>query len=194
MTGTAAKARYRAQFTQRRAQLSIFAREQSAAELSQWLYEAPFRLERGVTVAAYVPVGDEPGSLSLLDELVELGVRVIVPGVPDGAPTALNWVTYLGQETLHSGRFGLAEPGGQRLGTAALHDADLVLVPALGVDRRGVRLGRGAGYYDRSLGGLTAPLVAVVYDDEFVDELPEEPTDVRVDWALTPQGGFVELR
>ena len=73
--------------------------------------------------------------------------------------------------------------------------AELILVPALAVDRRGVRLGRGAGYYDRTLGaaGPNARLVAVVRDDELVDRLPEEPHDLRMGWALTPLGGLWRL-
>ena len=63
------------------------------------------------------------------------------------------------------------------------------------VDRTGVRLGRGAGFYDRSLplATPTAKLVAVVRDDELVDRLPAEPHDVRMTHALTPNGGVVAL-
>jgi 5-formyltetrahydrofolate cyclo-ligase len=58
-----------------------------------------------------------------------------------------------------------------------------------------VRLGRGAGFYDRSLplAARTARLVAVVRDDELVDRLPAEPHDVRMTYALTPNGGLVAL-
>ena len=55
------------------------------------------------------------------------------------------------------------------------------------------RLGRGAGYYDRTLIGSSAELVAVVYDDEVVDALPSGNYDVPVGWALTPAGGFRKL-
>ena len=71
----------------------------------------------------------------------------------------------------------------------------VVLVPALAVDRIGVRLGRGAGFYDRSV-PLAAPgarLVAVVRDDELVEQLPAEPHDVRMTHALTPSGGLTAL-
>jgi 5-formyltetrahydrofolate cyclo-ligase len=63
------------------------------------------------------------------------------------------------------------------------------------VDRNGIRLGRGAGFYDRTL-VLTDPaarLVAVVRDDEVVDKLPAEPHDVRMTHALTPSRGLVAL-
>lgn len=70
-----------------------------------------------------------------------------------------------------------------------------MLVPALAVDRSGVRLGRGGGFYDRSLPLCTprARLVAVVRDDEVLDALPAEPHDVRMTHALTPVGGLITL-
>src|SRR4029077_10013888 len=79
------------------------------------------------------------------------------------------------------GRPGRGAPGG--------------LWPALAVDGAGVRLGRGAGFYDRSLplAAPTARLVAVVRDDELVDRLPAEPHEVRMTHALTPNGGLVAL-
>uniref|UniRef100_UPI0030EF2491 5-formyltetrahydrofolate cyclo-ligase n=1 Tax=Aquipuribacter hungaricus TaxID=545624 RepID=UPI0030EF2491 len=91
-------------------------------------------------------------------------------------------------------------PGGPRLGTAAVASCDLVLVPALAVDRAGTRLGQGGGSYDRALArahtapgrrpGEGGPLVlAVVHDDEVLDDLlPREPHDVAVHGALTPSG------
>lgn len=69
--------------------------------------------------------------------------------------------------------------------------ASLLLVPALAVDRRGMRLGQGGGSYDRALGRRRADAVtiAVVYDDELVDVVPSEPHDLPVDAALTPGTG-----
>nr|BFF01248.1 hypothetical protein GCM10020241_29230 [Streptoalloteichus tenebrarius] len=87
----------------------------------------------------------------------------------------------------------MLEPTGPRLGPEAVGEAEVLFVPALAVDSRGVRLGRGGGYYDRSL-PLARPgalLVAVVRDSEFVDELPAEPHDVRVGAVLTPTRGLV---
>ncbi|HEU0190969.1 MAG TPA: 5-formyltetrahydrofolate cyclo-ligase [Mycobacterium sp.] len=152
----------------------------------------------GATVCAYVPVGGEPGSIEMLDRLRDRGVRVLLPVVDDGAPgTApqpLMWGEYRAGELVPA-RFGLLEPARPWLPPSALAEADLVLVPALAVDRRGVRLGRGAGFYDRSLplGGPGARLVAVVRDAELVDELPAEPHDLPVTHALTPQRGLIEL-
>jgi len=71
----------------------------------------------------------------------------------------------------------------------------VVIVPALAVDVRGTRLGRGAGFYDRSLPlrDPSARLIAVVRDDELVDELPADPHDIPMTHAATPGGGVTVL-
>jgi 5-formyltetrahydrofolate cyclo-ligase len=151
----------------------------------------------GETVCAYVPVGSEPGSASLIDSLLSRGVRVLLPAARHdaaGLPMPLRWGEYH-PGCLVQARFGLREPADPLLPVDAISTATVVLVPALAVDRAGVRLGRGAGFYDRSL-PLAAPmarLVAVVRDDELVDRLPAEPHDVRVTHALTPNEGLVAL-
>ncbi|MDI3314938.1 MAG: 5-formyltetrahydrofolate cyclo-ligase [Mycobacterium sp.] len=151
----------------------------------------------GSTVCAYVPVATEPGSIEMLELLLRRAGRVLLPvarTADDGTALALRWGEYR-PGRLVPGRFGLIEPPEPWLPASALAAAGLVLVPALAVDRRGVRLGRGRGFYDRSLGyrDPRAPLVAVVRDEEFVEELPAEPHDVRVTHVLTPARGLVPV-
>ncbi|WP_229679742.1 5-formyltetrahydrofolate cyclo-ligase [Saccharopolyspora thermophila] len=145
------------------------------------------------TVTAYVPVGGEPASPELLDALLAAGLRVLLPVVAKGRP--LDWSDYTGPDSLRPATFGLLEPAGPRLGAEAIGKADALLVPALAVDHRGVRLGRGAGHYDRSLplAAPGAPMVGVVRDHEFVEELPGEPHDVRMTDVVTPGRGVVSL-
>jgi 5-formyltetrahydrofolate cyclo-ligase len=153
----------------------------------------PALIDAGETVCAYVPVGSEPGSAELIDSLLRRGVRVLLPVArhdATGVPVPLQWGEYR-PGALVQARFGLREPAEPWLPAEAIASATVVLVPALAVDRAGVRLGRGAGFYDRSL-ALAAPaarLVAVIRDDELVDRLPAEPHDVRMTHALTPTGG-----
>ncbi|RSM82546.1 5-formyltetrahydrofolate cyclo-ligase [Kibdelosporangium aridum] len=144
----------------------------------------------GQTVCAYVPVGTEPGSRAMLDSLVEMDVQVLLPVVTGLEP--LDWAAYDG--SLQPGPHKLLEPSGPRLGPAAIASAQMVLVPALAVDYAGVRLGRGAGHYDRSLVLATpgATLTGVVRDQEFLPELPADRHDVRMTAILTPGGGLVE--
>ena len=183
------KPAWRAHLRAARAAVPPSVRAAEASALSRWV-----RSLRG-TVCAYWPVGTEPGSVAMLSALVEVGCRVLLPVVPSGGPGPLEWALFSDVDAMAVGRFGLVEPAGRRLGVDAIGQASTVLVPALAVDRRGVRLGRGGGYYDRSLTLTRAgtELVAVVRDEEVVERLPAEPHDVRMTAALTPTGGFVRL-
>jgi len=136
-------------------------------------------------VAAYLSFGDEPPTRELIDGLVARGTRVLLP-VIDG--DRLDWAIYSGADDLTDGPLGIIEPTGVRLGRPALRDAEVVMVPALAADRHGNRLGRGRGYYDRVLGGLTARTAAVLYDDELVEQIPLEPHDQTVGAILQPSG------
>jgi 5-formyltetrahydrofolate cyclo-ligase len=151
-------------------------------------------------VCGYLPTATEPGSVVLLDALRAAGHRVLLPVLPPdvgpaSSPTPLRWAEYTGVDGLRRGPFGLWQPGGRPLGPATLAEAGLVLVPALAVDRHGVRMGQGGGWYDRSL-PLAAPgaaLVGVVRDEELVDLLPRERHDVRLTAVLTPGHGVRAL-
>lgn len=145
------------------------------------------------TVCAYWPIGVEPGSPAMLDNLVRRGCRVLLPLVDPRGP--LDWAEYTGAGSLRAGPLGLREPTGPRLGCAAIATAVLVLVPALAVDQRGIRLGRGGGHYDRTLplASTGTPLVAIVRDDEVLASVPTRPHDVPVTAALTPRRGLFPL-
>jgi 5-formyltetrahydrofolate cyclo-ligase len=84
----------------------------------------------------------------------------------------------------------LAEPAGRRLGPDAIARADVLVVPALAVDRAGRRLGQGGGSFDRALARARpdALVVALVHDDEVSSgPLPVEPHDRAVDVVVTPE-------
>ncbi|GAA3846771.1 5-formyltetrahydrofolate cyclo-ligase [Saccharothrix violaceirubra] len=147
-----------------------------------------FGVVPGGTVCAYWAVGSEPGSRAMLDALSAF--RVLLPVVAGDGP--LDWAVYA-PDALRAGPYGLLEPSGPLLGVSAVASAAVVLVPALAVDHAGVRLGKGGGYYDRTLAAATGALVAVVRDEEFVEVLPAEPHDVRMDAVVTPGRGVVRL-
>jgi 5-formyltetrahydrofolate cyclo-ligase len=146
-------------------------------------------------VAAYVSVGAEPGTPALLDALRARGVRVLLPALlPDND---LDWGEYAGEGSLarvrHGGRMDLFEPAGERLGPDAVTEADVVLLPGVAVDWRGLRLGRGGGSYDRVLArleraGARPALLVLLYDREVVAHVPAEPHDRPVDAVVTPSG------
>jgi 5-formyltetrahydrofolate cyclo-ligase len=133
------------------------------------------RFGPGDVVSSYMPTRLEPGSDRMLAAFADRGARVLVPVVV-GPDTVLAWRRWPGE--------------GPSLPPGALAEAAVVLVPALAADRRGVRLGQGGGHYDRSLAEAdpAARLIAVVDDRELVEELPCEPHDQLLGWALTPKG------
>jgi 5-formyltetrahydrofolate cyclo-ligase len=186
------KAAWRAQLRASRRALPAEIRTARAEALSA----AALRLAAACTgpVCAFVPVGTEPWSPHGLELLRDAGREVFLPVIPI-RPGPLQWASYEGPGTLTRSTFGVREPTGPRLGVDAISRADLILLPALAVDRRGVRLGQGGGYYDQSLPLVAqhVPLVVVINDEELVDELPAEPHDRRVTGALLPSG-FVPLR
>jgi 5-formyltetrahydrofolate cyclo-ligase len=180
------KREWRARLLAGRAELPPDRLAAAAAALSRLVLD---RLSGTARIAAYVPVGREPGSVALLDALRRSGTEVLLPVVRAGG---LDWAPYAGADGLVAGALGTREPSGPR---GALGPVDAVLVPALAVDHCGVRLGRGGGYYDRALATLAAgpPLVALLHDGELVGRLPADPWDRRVTVAVSPAGGWTEL-
>jgi 5-formyltetrahydrofolate cyclo-ligase len=140
------------------------------------------------TVALYASTGTEPGTRPLLEALHAAGVRVLLPALR--ADGQLDWGVYDGPDRLVPSALGTVEPAGPRLGPAAVAEAPLVLVPGLAADRRGHRLGRGGGYYDRTLGHAdpAALLVVVLHPGETVAEVPVRGHDVTVHAVLSPGG------
>ncbi len=183
-----------------RREMSARALADSAARMHAVLRERlagllPPRATATPVVTAYVPAGPEPGGPDLPDVLCDLlppAARLLLPVLCEDLD--LDWAEYEG--TLVPARMGLREPPGARLGPAAVAGASLMLVPAVAVDRRGVRLGRGGGSFDRALARTTPAtrVVALLHDGELRDgELPAQPHDRRVDAVITPAGGLVPV-
>lgn len=189
-----AKRTLRREFLAVRNALTVDDVREAAHALARHALRLP-ELTSARTVAAYVSVGTEPGTLPLLDALHARGVRVLLPALL--SDNDLDWGAYTGEGSLarvqHGGRMALFEPTGERLGPDAVAEADVVLLPGLAVDTRGMRLGRGGGSYDRALARLEAAdarpaLVVLLYDTEIVERVPEEAHDRPVQAVVTPSG------
>lgn len=134
------------------------------------------------TVAAYLPFGGEPNISTFISGASAHGIRLIMP--VSNLDGTLHWVAYTGASA--PGIFGFDEPVGDAVDLA---DAELILIPATAVDEAGNRLGKGKGFYDVALADekVTAPVAAIVYDAEVLEDLPVENHDQPVNFVVTPR-------
>jgi 5-formyltetrahydrofolate cyclo-ligase len=139
------------------------------------------RLPGPPRVTCYASYGTEPETGRIRERLASAGFDVLLPRV---AGDDMAWVIDEGATEVSS--MGIAEPVGLAVDLLPVR---AMLVPALAVTRRGDRLGKGGGYYDRalaSLGDSLPPIAAIVGDDDVVTSLPTQAHDHRVDLIVTP--------
>jgi 5-formyltetrahydrofolate cyclo-ligase len=139
------------------------------------------------SLACYLATPDEPETRPFLAWACAQGIRVLLPVSRDDG--LLDWAPYdAADEGLDV--IGMPVPTTELLGPIAVNDVGLILVPAAAVDRSGMRMGWGRGYFDKTLGSMDRrpPVFAIVFDGELVDELPRERHDQGVDGAVTPSG------
>ena len=188
----AEKAALRRRLLAGRARLSADQRAAAARALRDAILELP-QAQMAGTIAAYYSLASEPDTHGLVYALWKRGSYVLLPLLRPDAD--LDWASYEGPDSLRPGPRGLAEPAEPPRGMGAVARADLVLVPALAVDRGGVRLGRGGGSYDRALArvGPGIPTIALIYDGELLDEVPADDHDQRVRLVARPSAGITRL-
>jgi 5-formyltetrahydrofolate cyclo-ligase len=186
------KAVLRQQLRAARSALTPDARREAARRIRDALLSMP-ELQMAGTVAAYYSVGAEPDTRALVYALWKRGTYVLLPRLQPGGD--LDWASYEGPDSLVPGPRGLQEPGEKPRGILAIARADVVLAPALAVDRAGNRLGRGGGSYDRALArvGPLIPVIALLYDAELLGHLPAEPHDTPVRAVVRPEAGITWL-
>jgi 5-formyltetrahydrofolate cyclo-ligase len=174
----------RAELRQRRRTRTTTERETDTESLTATLQR--FAEERQVeSIAVYLSAPDEPDVRPFLDWAFERGIRVLLPITREDG--LLDWAVGDGvSET--EGIAGAPEVVGEVLSPLAINDVDAILAPAAAVGHDGVRMGWGRGYYDKTLGSMAnrPPVYAVIFDAEYLDEVPRETHDEPVDGIITP--------
>lgn len=134
-------------------------------------------------IAAFLSSPVEVPTREFLRRARIAGLELLLPvSKPEGR---LEWVVNPAAERQHP-LLRVPEPVGDPEPGDALATADLIIVPAALVDTDGFRLGWGGGFYDRALAGRTAPVYALIHDDELVRAVPREPHDRPVNGIITP--------
>lgn len=128
-------------------------------------------------IALYAPIHNEVQTAEIFNSAVGDGKRVCLPRVKGHS---IELVEVEALDSLKTGAFGIAEPVGETILPASA--IDLIVVPGVGFDRIGFRLGYGQGYYDRAFSGDCPKVLAgLAYDFQIVNELPAEDHDIRLD-------------
>jgi 5-formyltetrahydrofolate cyclo-ligase len=133
-------------------------------------------------IASYMSYGDEPDTRQLNLELIKAGKTLLLPRINGDN---LEWVQWNGDESQLQQKKKISEPSGPAFTNLAA--IEVIIVPALRIDRSGYRLGQGGGFYDRALPHLAAWSIGLIHPDEISGEdLPREPWDIPLHAAATP--------
>ena len=152
--------------------------------------------KRGARVAAFLGLPGEVDLRPCFDAAWQRGVAIYVPHILHARSGLMAFVPLRAGAPLHGNRFGIAEPAGGPRGRIPVRHLDTVLVPLVGFDALGSRLGMGAGFYDRALRprldraqAFRRPrLIGVAYSVQQVEQLDPAPWDVALDLVVTERG------
>jgi len=139
-------------------------------------------LKNATNVASYISYEFEPETSDVNQRLIADGKKVFLPRLLEN--NDIQWVSWNGSSENLTKVEKIYEP----IGDAVEVELDVIILPALHVDRMGNRLGQGGGSYDRALSRSNAFKIALLHYGELTSEiLPIQPHDEKIDAAATPE-------
>ena len=139
-------------------------------------------LKTATNVASYISYEFEPETSDINQRLIKDGKKVFLPRLLEN--NDIQWVSWNGSSENLTKVEKIYEP----IGDAVEVELDVIILPALHVDRMGNRLGQGGGSYDRALSRSKAFKIALLHYGELTSEiLPVQPHDEKVDATATPE-------
>lgn len=190
-TGIArARKALRAELRARRRAVPPETRARAARQVARHA-ERELALHPGQRIALYAPLGEELDVAPLARAVRRHGALVYLPRIVHPRACRMRFVADTG--VMRRNRLGILEPEGTSF--LAVRSLDIVFVPLVGFDDSGMRLGMGAGYYDRAFAFLKLraawrrpKLIGVGFAAQRVAAIPGEPHDVRLDAVVTEDG------
>ena len=161
-------------------------KECTSEQLARWSSNLLSKLEaqptfiQARTVLLYYSLPDEVQTHEFIERWKDKK-QIILPVVV--GPTELELRRYTGKNDLAKGAFGIEEPIGKPFNQ--MDEIDLAVIPGVGFDMQGNRLGRGKGYYDRLLPKIHAPKIGICFRFQLVDKIPTNQYDCPMDEVLT---------
>ena len=163
---------------------ALAAADRQAAAETIAARDFPLPVVTGVVVSGFSPLKSEINPLPLMRRLAAAGARLALPVVAGrGKPLIMRMYAF--GQPLVAGVWGIREPATD----AHEVEPDILLVPLAAFDRRGNRIGYGAGYYDMTINRLrglkTVTAIGLAYAAQEVPSVPTTPRDARLDLVLT---------
>ena len=170
---------------QNKSELRKLYRRQRAERFNteSWLHILSATELKGATnIASYISYEFEPETSDINQRLIKDGKKVFLPRLLEN--NDIQWVSWNGSSENLTKVEKIYEP----IGDAVEVELDVIILPALHVDRMGNRLGQGGGSYDRALSRSKAFKIALLHYGELTSEiLPIQPHDEKIDAAATPE-------
>ena len=140
------------------------------------------------TLLMYLPVNGEVDTWPIFNKALEKGCQVLLPCCRKNTPGCMDFFKVISREELVPGMYNIPEPDREHCMLVEHPKPDMVILPGVGFDRRGYRLGYGGGYYDRFLARHpmdAALIIGLAFSCQIRDELPHDPWDKKVDVIVT---------
>ncbi|EGL37806.1 5-formyltetrahydrofolate cyclo-ligase [Oribacterium sp. oral taxon 108] len=157
--------------------------EKANVEMQTRLLLFPY-FQSAESIFCYVSMDNEPSTGEILSTAFSSGKSVYVPRCLPGKERIMEAVEIHAWDDLKKGTMGILEPKKEIKGTDR-KDFSLMLIPCLATDRRGGRLGHGAGYYDRFLEGAVGKKLCLCFDSLLFSKIPMGRQDIFMDYVLT---------
>jgi 5-formyltetrahydrofolate cyclo-ligase len=164
--------------------ISPAARNAMSAQICDRLKEQTI-WKNAASVLFFAPLPDEPDVWLLLEEALAGKKIAALPRFDSASNGYVACRVQNLRGEIVPGQFGIREPGAHCV-EIPLNRLDLVLVPGVGFDLQGRRLGRGRGFYDRLLADVAGIKCGIAFDEQVAGEIPAGSQDVRLNFILTP--------
>ena len=191
IAGSLSRPALRRQLRQARRNLSLLEQRQAARDIYRQLAQHPL-FRRARSLAVYLPNDGEIDPSLLLKEAWRRGKAAFIPVLPKWPATRMLFQQITPGEALENNRFRIAQPRPRKAFQRKCWTLDLILLPLVGFDDGGGRLGMGGGFYDRSLACLTRRkdwrkpvLIGLAHECQKVDHLTLSPLDVPMTATVT---------
>ena len=179
----------RQKLRQRRRELTVVDQRKAAVSLTRRVVGSHF-FQNARRIAVYWPADGEISPLLLADRAIAMGKRVYLPELPKKPSRRMRFAA-LGTDTrLWLNRFDIPEADVCYRETISVNQLDLLVLPVVGMDLCGNRIGMGAGYYDRVLEncgfrGVAPTLLGVAHSFQLLDVIEMQRWDIPLDWLAT---------